>query len=146
MLSEIVKFLEVSADIATIAASSIAVYLFVAKGAAISNALSVLINYSHQVTLAELKEKLERLNDYNVNGEEGYEKVIIIFHEMIGQINGNERLNERFSDLVVKLEAAVSEKQRLTEPRKRSLVSEIRERIRHLNVADNAIVMDGGKR
>ncbi|WP_041979023.1 hypothetical protein [Ectopseudomonas mendocina] len=146
MLSEIVTFLEVSADIATIAASGIAVYLFVAKGAAISNALSVLINYSHQVTLAELKEKLERLNDYNVNGEEGYEKVIIIFHEMIGQINGNERLNERFSDLVVKLEAAVSEKQRLTEPRKRSLVSEIRERIRHLNVADNAIVMDGGKR
>jgi hypothetical protein len=137
------NILSILADLATIAASSIAIYLFFVKGKTISTALSLLMNYSYQLTLSELKEKLERLNDYNASDSEDCNKIVNILHEIIGQIKGNEKLYERFSDITHKIELLASDKRKLTEPRKRSLVSELRERLRNINVTHNALSMIG---
>lgn len=139
----ITNILSILADLATIAASSIAIYLFFAKGKTISSALSLLMNYSYQLTLSELKEKLERLNDYNAGDSEECNKIVNILHEIIGQIKGNDKLYERFSDITTKIESLASDKRKLTEPRKRSLVSELRERLRNINVTHNALSMIG---
>lgn len=137
------ELLGVLADLATLIASSIAIYLFFAKRRVVSSAISLLVNYSYQLTLSELKEKLERLNEYDAKDSDQYEKIINILHEIVGQIKGNDKLNGRFLDIVKQIEL-ISEKKRLTEPRKRNIVSELRERIRHLNVNSAGGVMGVG--
>lgn len=94
------------------------------------------MNYSYQLSLSEIKEKLEKLNDYNAKDPEQSEHIVNILNEIIGQIRGNEKLSKHFSELLSTLETLVSDKRRLTEPRKRAVVSELRERLRHLNISN----------
>lgn len=122
------------ANVFTIFASGIAIYIFFAKREEISSVFNLLINYTHQLSLSEVREKIERLNEYNAKDPEQCENIINIFNEIIGQIRGNERLKAHFSELLGTMESLASDKRRLTEPRKRALVSELRERLRHLNV------------
>ncbi len=117
-----------------IIASGIAIYLFVAKRRALASLFQLLVNYSYQLTLSELKEKLEKLNDYNARDPEQYDQIVNIFNDILGQIRGNDRLRIHFSEIVGSIEVLLSDRKKLTEPRKRVLVSELRERIRHLNV------------
>ena len=140
-MNEVVKWVGLLANIFTIAASAIVIGVFVAKRESISSVFDLLINYTFNLSLSEIKEKLERLNEYNANESEQLEHIINILNEIIGQIKGNDKLNAHFSKLLLSLEDLVGIKGRLTEPRKRALVSELRERIRHLNVAniDNLI-------
>lgn len=130
-LQDVIGFV---AGLTTIAASGIAIYLFVAKREAIASAFRVLLTYSYQLTLAELKEKLERLNDYNAKDSDHQEQIINILHEIVGQLRGNRRLAPHFEDLIEGAQELAGERSRLTEPRKRAFVSELRERLRHLNV------------
>lgn len=127
----------VMADIFTIGASGIAIYLFVFKRKAIASVFSLLLNYSYQLSLTELKEKLDRLNEYSANDDGENEVIINIFHEFLGQVRGNDKLKLIMADQVVSIEAVISKSERgrkMSEPIKRALVSEIREKIRHLNV------------
>lgn len=128
------KWVSLISNIFTIFASGIAIYIFIAKRKEISSVVNLLLNYTHQMSLSEVKEKIERLNEYNAKDSDECEKIINIFNEIMGQIRGNEKLNEYFSDLLNKMEVLSSDKRKLTEPRKRALVSELRERLRHLNV------------
>lgn len=120
----------------TIFASAIAIYLFVAKRKSISSVFQLLVNYGYQLSLSEIKEKLEKLNDYNAKDPEQSEQIVNILHEIIGQIRGNNKLSKHFSTLLSELENLVSDRRRLTEPRKRAVVSELRERLRHLNISN----------
>ena len=61
-------------------------------------------------------------------------KIINILNEIIGQIRGNTKLKAHFTELLSTIEVLVSDKRKLTEPRKRAVVSELRERLRHLNI------------
>lgn len=133
------------ADLFTIGASGIAIYLFITKRNAISAVFSLLINYTYQLTLSELKEKLELLNEYNANDDTEIEKVISLFHEISGQIKGNDKLKDRFVDITKKIEDLVSNKKRLNDARKRGLIAELRERIRHLNVNSINSYVEGGE-
>ena len=141
----VVKFIidaaSFGSDLLTIVASSIAIYLFLAKRKEISSVFSLLVNYTFQMSLSEIKEKLERLNDYNAKDQESCEIIENIFHEIIGQIRGNDKLNGHFAELLVRMEELTSNRKKLTEPKKRAVVSELRERLRNLNVAsiDNLI-------
>lgn len=121
-------------DVLTIIASSIAIYLFITKRKQISSVFSLLVNYTFQLSLSEIKEKLERLNEYNAKDPESGEIIENIFHEIIGQIRGNDKLSGHFAELVVRMEDLASNRRKLTEPKKRAVVSELRERLRHLNV------------
>jgi len=125
---------EGSTVVFAIIASGIAIYIFLFKGKTISSVFELLVNYSHQLSLSEVKEKLERLNEYNAKDPAQCEKIVNILNEIIGQIRGNIRLKIHFNELLTTIEILVSDKRKITEPRKRTLVSELRERLRHLNI------------
>jgi len=133
-LDEITKWASLISNVFTVFASGIAIYIFFSKREEISSVFKLLVNYTHQLSLSEVKEKIERLNEYNAKDPEQCEHVVNIFNEIIGQIRGNDGLKAHFSELLEKMEFLVSDKRRLTEPKKRALVSELRERLRHLNV------------
>ena len=81
----------------------------------------------------ELKEKLERLNEYSANEPDDLPEIRNIFHEIAGQIRGNKRLSEAKPELAAKIEA-IAHSKKLSEPRKRSIVSEVREELRTIQV------------
>lgn len=128
------NWISLISNVFTIVASGIAIYLFIMKKEEISSVFNLLMNYTHQLSLSEVKEKIERLNEYNAKNPEECENIVNIFNEIIGQIRGNEKLKNHFSNLLTSMETMASDKRRLTEPKKRALVSELRERLRHLNV------------
>lgn len=133
MIVDTVSFL---ADFLTIIASALAIYIFVTKREQISSVFSLLVNYTFQLSLSEIKEKLERLNDYNAKDPESCDIIENIFHEIIGQIRGNDKLKGVFSELIDRMEELASNRKKLTEPKKRAVVSELRERLRNLNVTN----------
>lgn len=121
------------ANIFTIIASALAIYIYAKNRKNISTALETLINFSFQTTLTELKEKLERLNEYNAGNPDELIEIRNILHEISGQIQGNDKLNHIAPDLAKKIEIFAKNK-KLTEPAKRSIVSEVRERLRNIQV------------
>ena len=141
MTTLIERIIATISDVFAFAASLIAVYLFLFKREKISTAFNLLINYSKQLTLTDLKAKFERLNDYNANDEKQKEEVINILHEIEGQLNGNKNLKEDFSDVLKKVTSFTTAKKEITEPYKRSLVSELRENLRNIDVENyNGII------
>lgn len=131
----------VIANLFTIIASGIAIYLFFWKGKAISGIFRILLNYSFQITLSELNGKLDRLND--INASEDKEKAINVFHEIIGQIRGNRRLRVQCADVLKKIEAISANSKRLKDAQKRSIICELRENIRHINIENIDDLMGG---
>lgn len=134
----ILKILTALADAFAIIASGIAIYLFIAKREVISSALRVLLNFSSQMTLAELKAKLERLNDLSANDPGQSDEVINILNEILGQIRGSKHLSKQFHEVIPKVAAIAEGKRRISEPKKRALVSELRERLRNVDVNNYA--------
>lgn len=128
------KWVTLISNIFTVFASGIVIYLFVFKREKISSVFDLLINYTYQLSLSEVKEKIERLNEYNAKNPEQREQIVNILNEIIGQIKGNHKLKNHFAKLLADLEDFASGKRKLTEPKKRAAVSELRERLRHLNV------------
>lgn len=128
-------------NIFTIFASGIAIYLFLFKRNVISNVFKILLSYSFQITLSELKEKLARLN--GVNASENKEEAINIFHEVIGQINGNKKLRKQCFEILEKIEALIKNPKTLSEAKKRSMVSELRENIKYINIENLDDFMGG---
>lgn len=117
----------------TIIASGLAIYVYFTSRGRISAAIQLLLNYSFQTTIAELKEKLERLNEYNANEPDDQSEIKSILHEIAGQIRGNSRLVAAAPDLPAKIERIALSK-KLTEPMRRSIVSEVREQLRNIQV------------
>ena len=126
---DIVSFLSNSL---TIVASGIAIWLFWKKGRQLSLVFRLLINYSTQISLRELTDKLEELNELRVADDA--EEIINIFHEIVGQIKGNPKLSENLKEIIVRVEKTIAGKKGMSEPTKRSLVSELREKLRHINL------------
>jgi hypothetical protein len=124
----------VAANIATICAAALAFYIFFSQRKKLGAALNALIGYSFQLTLSEIKEKLERLNDLNVSNDEQREKVHLLLSELVGQLNGNATLRGRLAESIRVLERMVSSGAKLTEPKKRTIVSQLREQIRQVGI------------
>lgn len=117
-----------------ILASSIAIYLFVFQRKTISGAFKALLSYSRQLTLTELLSKLDRLNELSADNEAHYQTIINILSEIRGQIKGNNKLKIQFSEILKEIEPYCSEKNKIKEPTKRSIVYQIRELIRSYDV------------
>lgn len=122
------------ANVMTVGASGIAIYLFVFKSKYIATVFNVLVSYSSQLTLSELKEKLDLLNDLHANEANDREEIVNVLHEITGQLKGNPKLTPHFADLIERISKATSGKSKISEPTKRSIVSEIREKIRHVGI------------
>jgi hypothetical protein len=124
------------ANILTIATAGIALYVFFFNREKITSAINFILNYSNQLTLTDLKFKIERLNDFNAGDTTQKGEVINILHELEGQIIGNGTLKLKLQDQLTKISTYTSNTKLLTEPRKRSLVSELKESIRNIDVAN----------
>jgi len=121
--------------IITIGAGGIAIYVFVKNKDRISTAVDLLINFSYRITLNELSNKLERLNEFIATSQK--EELINLLSDIEGQLSGNKRLRDELPELLEKIKDYIANPAKLTEPKKRSLVSELRERIRDLDVTSH---------
>jgi hypothetical protein len=122
------------ADLLTIAASGLAIYLFIAKRKEVGAILNVLAATANQGSMADLKAKLDRLNDLNATDTEHRTEVVNICHEVCGHIDGNPAFAKSFSAISERIKDAVTNKRKpISEPLKRALVSELRESMRHFN-------------
>ncbi|TOL82595.1 hypothetical protein CGH89_23235, partial [Vibrio parahaemolyticus] len=68
------KWISLASNLVTIGASSIAIYLFFTKKESFTAVFSLLLNYTYQMSLSEVKEKLEKLNEYNAKDTDEHEK------------------------------------------------------------------------
>ncbi|NHB11246.1 hypothetical protein GWK53_32700 [Burkholderia cepacia] len=132
LLSDVLALI---ANALTIAASAVALYVFFKNRKKISAAIDLLLNYSFQTTLGELKEKIERLNEYNANEPDDVPEIKNILHEIAGQMRGNQRLSDAIPDLVDKIDRLANAR-RLPETSKRSIVSEMREKLKNIQVGN----------
>lgn len=115
-------------------AALIAIYLFVFQRKSISSIFHLLLNYSFQMSMTELRIKLDKLNGLNANENEHKEEVINIFNEIEGQILGNSILKKKCDDILKKISTYVNNPINLTEAKKRSIVSELRENLRDIDI------------
>lgn len=134
------------ANLLTIFASTIALYIFFFNREKISSAINFILNYSNQLTLTDLKFKIERLNDYNTNDAEQKEEVINILNEIEGQIIGNKMLQDKLQPQLGKIASFTATPKQLSEPKKRSLVSELRESIRNIDVSNYGDIINNNKK
>jgi DNA-binding FrmR family transcriptional regulator len=126
--------LNIITSIFTIGASGIAIYLFIFKQRPIKSLFKLLISYSFQISQQELKEKLEHLNDLNASDDTQKEEVINILNDIEGQIRGNSILLENCKEILKKITRLNNNTKELCEPKKRSLVSELRENLRNIEI------------
>ncbi|RKG30068.1 hypothetical protein [Acinetobacter tianfuensis] len=130
VVQSIVSFM---ANLFTIFASGIAIWLFFSKASEIKIAFNLLLNWSFQLTLTDLKAKIERLNEYSAKKPEELEEIRNILHEIVGQMRGNRKIVQSSDELISKIEKLALSRN-LDEPRKRSIISEIREVLRNMQV------------
>lgn len=133
-MKELVELTSFLADALTILASSIAIYIFFFKGKYLITVFNTLVNYSTQLTLSELKEKLDILNNLRASDEKDREEIVNVFSDITGQLNGNPKLKPHFAEVINRIVKNTASKAKVTEPWKRALVSEIREKIRHVGI------------
>ncbi|WP_194975127.1 hypothetical protein [Aquiflexum lacus] len=129
-----VNFASFFSNVMTIIASGLAIFLFFKNRSKIKSAFNLLLSYTFQLSISELKNKIERLNDYNVNSDEGKQAIIEILHEIQGQFQGNEKLRGLMDKQFMKIKDFNEFPFNLSEPKKRSLVSELRESLRNLEL------------
>jgi len=123
-----------AANLFALFAAALAIYIYLANKGKISKAIQLLLNFSFQTTLSELKEKLERLNEYSASEPTEIEEIKNILHEIAGQIRGNNHLNEKISSLADSAENLANNKKKLSEPAKRSFISELREQLKNIQI------------
>lgn len=124
------------ANVFTIVASGIAIYVFIINRDKLTSALNAIVNYSIQLTLSDLRYKVERLNDYTAADKEQMNEIINLLNDIEGQIIGNKILTSALSEQLAKISNFTNNPKLLTEPKKRSLVSELREKIRHIDLSN----------
>lgn len=129
-ISDIVAFF---ANALTTITAAIAIWVFFRKGKEISAAFKLLVNFSFQTTLTDLRGKLDRLNEYSANEPADHPEIRNILQELAGQVRGNKRLRQSAPDLASRLEAFAT-RPRLAEPAKRAMVAEMREILRNIQV------------
>ncbi len=130
------------ANLMTIIASGLALYIYFTNKEKIKSALNFILNYSNQLTLTDLKFKIERLNEFNSNDATQKLEVINILNEIEGQILGNNEFKQKLELQLIKIEAFTSNPKLLTEPKKRSLVSELKESLRNLDVSNYKTIIN----
>lgn len=133
------------ANLMTIAASGIAIYLFFWKGTYISSVIDTLLSYSTQITLAELNGKLDSLNELRATEPENREEILNVLNDIAGQLRGHPKLRSQFSELIDEIGKITASKLKISEQKKRALVSELREQIRHVGILNMEPAKGQGK-
>jgi len=129
-------YLNIIGNIMTILASGLAIFIFFKNKDKIVSAINFILNYSYQITLNDLKVKIDKLNDYTVDNDTSKSELINLFHDIEGQILGNKVLQEKLEPQLKKIVRFTTNPKHQTNPNKRSLVAELRECVRNLDVSN----------
>ena len=132
------RALSSSADILTIVASLLAIYIFLTKRSEIASFLKTISTFVHQTSLAELRQKLETLSHLNAANAEDLPEIVALFHDICGQVDGSPILAQKFADFAQRVRKSTGKNRTLSEPHKRAFISELREGLRHLDVSSYA--------
>ena len=132
------SILDITHKSISIFASSIAVYVFFFKADAIKAVFKVLTSYASQQTLGELRSKLDRLNNLSYNEPTHKEEIINLLSDIVGQIKGNKKLFSHCEEIIDKISNLTESPKKLTEPIKRSAISQLRELLRHYDIINYA--------
>ena len=124
------------ANVMTIVTAGLAIYIFVTNRDAIKKTFNFLLNYSFQLTLTDLKYKIEKLNEFKTTIPDQNDEIINLLHEIEGHILGSTYLKENLSVQLKKVNSINRNPSRLTEPIKRSIVSELKISVRDLDVSN----------
>jgi hypothetical protein len=122
-------------DLLTIAASALALIIYFTQKEKLGSALNLLLNFSLQLTLTELQNKIDKLNDLNVGIVSEAPQVLNILKEIEGQIKGNKILKVGLGGILADIQNFTEKPLKITEPKKRSLVAELRESLRDIDVS-----------
>ncbi len=136
MIQNIINVIQTVANILSIGVSLIAIYVFITQKEKIASAIDALLNYSFNLSINELRHKLERLNDYNAGEKEHISSVLNLLNDIQGHLKGNKTLKNNFEEIINKIQEFTDVPKNLTEPRKRSLVSELREGLRGIDISN----------
>lgn len=129
----------------TVIVSCIVIYLYISKRDTISSAIELLTKYSSQISMTELNYKLERIAELSAEEESSKAQIVNILNEIVGQIRGNSSLKKQCAIILKKLAMFADNPDLITEPKKRSIVSELRETLRYIDlISYNDII--GGKK
>ena len=129
-------YVELLSNFLTIITAAIAIFIYFTNKDKISSAINFVLNYSKKLTLTDLKYKVERLNDFTTNDIEQKKEIINVLSEIQGQINGNKYINENLEPQLIKINDFIENSRTLTEPKKRSLVSELRECLKNIDISN----------
>jgi hypothetical protein len=133
IIDSVVNFI---ANFFTIIVSVIALYVYYFHRDKISTAIKLILNFSNQMTLNELKIKLDKLSDFTVDDSKQKSDIIYILNELEGQILGNKILKIQLGEPLEKIKNFTDNPKVLTEPKKRSLVHELKESIRTIDISN----------
>lgn len=134
-------------DMAGITASSIAIYLFFFKKEEFLEAYEVLKNYTHQLTVSELKLSLAKLKDLNADDPASKGKVRNVISGIVGQIKGNKKIYPCVTGIVAPWERFLDEpKTKMSESLKSRIAAELDEKLRHVFIENFQVGgVDNGK-
>jgi len=136
MLESFYFWVTLISRLATIGAVCFAMWKYIKNKEKISSVIDILLNYSKRITLNELKYKIELLYDLCATKPDQKREIINILSEIEGQIIGNNNIEKELSQQVEKIKKFIEDEESLTEPRKRSLVSELKESVRNIDVSN----------
>lgn len=116
----------------TTIAAIIFVYLFFFEGKAISSIYKLLLNHFFQISQYEIYDKIKEVNGYNAN--ENQQKVREILCDIKGQMRGNPILAKNCKLILKKLSKFEQHPEELNNNIKFELMSELKEKIRYINI------------
>jgi len=129
----LLRVISVVSDLTGITASGIAIYLFFFKKEEFLEAYEVIRNYTHQLTISELKLSLSKLKDLNADDSASKGKVRNIISEIVGQIKGNKKIYPCVAGIIAPWERFLDEpKTKISESLKSRIVAELNEKLRHV--------------
>lgn len=129
------------ANIVQISVGVIALYVAWTQRDKISAAFSVLLSYSLQTSLTDLRHWIEKLNEHTVDGTDESKRVRMSLANIFGKIKGNPILYNHFGEKMLKrlklMMQDLDEGKPVTETSKISLCSEIKESLTTLEIENH---------
>jgi hypothetical protein len=127
--------ISVAGDLFTVAASTIAIYLFIFKKEEINAAFQALIGYTFRLTLRDLERQLDDLNRLNADAPSQKTEIIGLLAEILGRARGDLRVGAAMDATLRRLETLLESPNAITQPKLRGLISELRGRIETAEVS-----------
>jgi len=121
-------------DLFTVLASALALYLYFFRRGEISAAIKAISNFAYQSTLAELRQKLEVLSNLHANNADQIDDINSTWHDVCGQIEGNPSLVVECAEFVRRVKRTTTRAAPISQPQHRALISQLREKLRHIDV------------